>query len=80
MEQGENRATGSAAGRQMAWGGGTSAWLQRVYLGPVMDSEDEQIRQSLHRAAWHATTQPGLQILLQAGLRGPQDHPMCCSC
>lgn len=31
MEQGENGATGSAAGRQMARGGGTSTWLQRIW-------------------------------------------------
>lgn len=49
MEQGENGATGSAAGRQMAKGGGIST--QCKYVGPIMDGEDEdeQIRQSLSK-------------------------------
>lgn len=49
MEQGENGATGSAAGGQMAKRGGISARGRDV--GPIMDGEDEdeQIRQSLSK-------------------------------
>ena len=49
MEQGENGATGSAAGRQMAEGGGISTRCK--YVGPIMDGEDEdeQIKQSLSK-------------------------------
>lgn len=47
MEQGGNGATGSAAGRQMAEGGGISTRCK--YAGPIMDGEDEQIRQSLSK-------------------------------
>ena len=52
MEQGENGVTGSVAGRQMARGGGTSTRQHGECVGPVMDGEDEQIRQSLSKPSW----------------------------
>lgn len=47
LEQGENGATGSTAGGQMAEGGGISTPCQD--LGPIMEDEDEHIRQSLSK-------------------------------